>query len=164
MLSPYIGIAIHFNSNEEVVVTNVYDNDGWARYTNLSPGDVILEVDDKEISSIKTYNYNNCFVHGSSIKIKRNNEMKYIQAPTNSRKDTFQEIIIPSIFSLTVFVLTLFIYQQNSKVAFYLIGFLLSVSLSFFASTESGRGDIVSSILICVFFPSWFPFPYTFHS
>ncbi|WP_107947196.1 ATP-binding protein [Lysinibacillus parviboronicapiens] len=153
MLSPYIGIAIHFNSNEEVVVTNVYDNDGWARYTNLSPGDVILEVDDKEISSIKTYNYNNCFVHGSSIKIKRNNEMKYIQAPTNSLKDTFQEIIIPSIFSLTVFVLTLFIYQQNSKVAFYLIGFLLSVSLSFFASTESGRGDIVSSILICVFFP-----------
>ncbi|MGE6516780.1 ATP-binding protein [Lysinibacillus sphaericus] len=153
MLTPYIGIEIQSNNNDNVVISNVYANDGWARYTNLTAGDIILAVDDKEITSIKNYQYNNCFVHGSSIKVIRNNEIKNIQAPPNSLNDTFQEIIIPSIFSLTVFILTLFIFQQNSKVAFYLTGFLLSVSLSFFASTESGRGDIVSSILICVFFP-----------
>ncbi|AVK82955.1 sensor histidine kinase [Lysinibacillus sp. B2A1] len=154
MLKPYIGIDVQYNKNGQIIISNIYDNDGWARYSNLTIGDTVLEVDEINVTTFNThFKHNNCFVHGSSIKIIRNNEIQYIQAPPDSVKDTFQEIIIPSIFSLTVFILTLFIYQQNSKVAFYLTGFLLSVSLSFFASTESGRGDIVSSIIISVFFP-----------
>ncbi|QGG50202.1 sensor histidine kinase [Lysinibacillus pakistanensis] len=153
MLKPYIGIDVQYN-NGQITISNIYDNDGWARYTNLTIGDTILEVDNTNVTTFNTlFKHNNCFVHGSSIKIIRNNEIQYIQAPSDSLKDTFQEIIIPSIFSLTVFILTLFIYQQNSKVAFYLTGFLLSVSLSFFASTESGRGDFISNIIVSVFFP-----------
>lgn len=154
MLKPYIGIDVQYNTNGQITISNIYDNDGWARYTNLTIGDTILEVDNINVTTFNNlFKHNNCFVHGSSIKIIRNDEIQYIQAPSDSLKDTFQEIIIPSIFSLTVFILTLFIYQQNSKVAFYLTGFLLSVSLSFFASTESGRGDIISSIIVSVFFP-----------
>ncbi|MGE7672325.1 sensor histidine kinase [Lysinibacillus sp. NPDC094403] len=154
MLKPYIGIDVQYNKNGQITISNIYDNDGWARYSYLAIGDTILEVDEINVTTINTHlKRNNCFVHGSTIKIIRNNKIQYIQAPPDSVKYTFQEIIIPSIFSLTIFILTLFIYQQNSKVAFYLTGFLLSVTLSFFASTESGRGDNVSSIIISVFFP-----------
>ncbi|MGG2084759.1 ATP-binding protein [Lysinibacillus pakistanensis] len=154
MSTPYIGIDVQYNKNGKIIISNIYENDGWARYTNLAIGDAILEVDDIDVTMFnKHFKHNNCFVHGSKIKIIRNQEIHYIQAPPDSLKYTFQEIIIPILFSLTVFILTLFIYQQNNKVAFYLTGFLLSMSLSFFASTESGRGDIVSSFLIGIFFP-----------
>lgn len=147
MLKPYIGIDVQYN-NGQITISNIYDNDGWARYTNLTIGDIILEVDNTNVTTFNTlFKHNNCFVHGSSIKIIRNNEIQYIQAPSDSLKDTFQEIIIPSIFSLTVFILTLFIYQQNSKVAFYLTGFLLSVSLSFFCLDRIWNEEILFPIL-----------------
>lgn len=146
MSKPYIGIDVKYIKDDQLIISNVYHDDGWAQYTDIAIGDFILEVDNHKITQKN-------FQHGTSIKIMRNNEIHYIQAPPGSQKDTFQEILIPCLFSLTIFILTFFIYQQNSKVAFYLTGFLLSASLCFFASTESGRGDIVSNIIISIFLP-----------
>jgi len=91
MSKPYIGIDVKHIKNDQLIISNVYHDDGWAQYTDIAIGDSILEVDNHKITHKN-------FQHGTSIKIMRNNEIHYIKAPPGSQKDTFQEILIPAYF------------------------------------------------------------------
>ena len=60
---------------------------------------------------------------------------------------------IPVIFSLLTLLLSIFIYQKRSSTANYLIGFLMTASLSLFTSTESGHGDFGATLILAFSFP-----------
>lgn len=146
MLTPYMGINISNNSTGEYIITNINQNDGWVRYTTASPGNIIKKIDGQPITDVSIN-------RGSKVEITDGEITQTVAIPKFETRSTIKELIIPSLFSILALVLSMLMVKSPNAVNRYFIGFLLSAALSLFASTESGRDDIIANIIIITFLP-----------
>jgi len=146
MLTPYMGINISNNSTGEYIITNINQNDGWVRYTTASPGNIIKKIDGQPITDVSIN-------RGSKVEITDGEITQTVATPKYETRSTIKELIIPSLFSILALVLSMLMVKSPNAVNRYFIGFLLSAALSLFASTESGRDDIIANIIIITFLP-----------
>ncbi|WP_246494251.1 sensor histidine kinase [Lysinibacillus agricola] len=141
-----MGINISSNSSGDYIITQINKNDGWVRHTAVSPGDIITKVDGQAISDVSINS-------GSEVEITDGKFTQIFAIPKFETRQTIEELIITSIFSILALVLSILMVKSPNAVNRYFIGFLLSAALSLFASTESGRGDIIANIIIATFLP-----------
>lgn len=145
MVTPYTGITTIEDKDGNQIIEKIHQDDGWTKNTTLSTGDIILEIDGKN----KDYP-NFSAKYGEEIKVERNEEVKVFTMTQIQILDILQELLIPSIFSILTFLLSTIIYKKDNCVAYYLIVFLLSAAVSFFASSESGRGDLIANAIVSI--------------
>lgn len=146
MLNPYIGVTLQEDNEGNLSIQKINENDGWARNTNLLEGDILLEINgDKSIS-----NGNLPLEYGKEIKVLRDDGIQVFKSEENQILYIVGEFLIPIIFSILTFLLSIIIYKKGNRIAYYLSGFLLATALSFFASSEAGHGHLIAKALVSI--------------
>lgn len=141
MSKPYSGITLSSDQQDNNIIDKIA-KDGWANTTDISLGDLVVEVDGEKKFSQQSV------IHAKEITLQNDETVSSYTAPNINMSRLLQDIYIPGIFSVLTIILCIFIYQKHSKTANYLMGFLMGASLSFFTSTESGRGEIVATLVL----------------
>ncbi|KOS66797.1 hypothetical protein AEA09_16280 [Lysinibacillus contaminans] len=148
MVNPYIGISVSEIQGNTYTISHIDKVDGWAQYVNVSENDIILEIDGGFPST-------DAIARGRSLKIMHNNTEQIITIPKNEIKisSIIQELFIPITFSILALLLSLLVIKNGFYGSLHFSILLLTTSISLFASTESGRGDLIATAIISFFLP-----------
>ncbi|MED4533755.1 sensor histidine kinase [Metabacillus fastidiosus] len=143
---PYSGIRASLDSKGEYIITKI-SKVGWVAYTEIQTGDIIKEIDGKQMNSHFSLT-SEFFLFAKEMTVEKNGDIFHYKASDIKLKTPFYEMYIPAIFAILVLLLSIFIYQKHSLTANYLIGFLLATSLSYSSAGASGRGDFGGKLIL----------------
>ena len=153
MSQPYSGITASIDTQQNYII-NAINKNGWAHDLAVAPGDIIKKVDGQVPDVEKPLVQLQTILYAEELTIESHDTgVHYQVAATQKHPNILLEMYIPVIFSLLTLLLSIFIYQKRSSTANYLIGFLMTASLSLFTSTESGHGDLGARLILTFSFP-----------
>ncbi|MGE7111188.1 ATP-binding protein [Lysinibacillus sp. NPDC047702] len=154
---PFLNIEI-VEKGGNWIVTNPYYKD-WANKFQIEPGDIILEVDEKDIRNISNVKYE--FVIRAANKLileKPNGDIVHVKIkPFDIPQQFYYVFVVPTIYYFLSLILSVYLYLKQKKTPLLnlLILFILTVSLAYVSIGASGIlnnvGIIVnrSSMLLC---------------
>ncbi|AZB44232.1 histidine kinase [Bacillus sp. FJAT-42376] len=158
---PYIGVGTAIKDGK--VIVNIVESQTWASKVGLKNGDEIIEINgDSPFKHTVTVKYGMLEQIKDFKIINSDNEVKSYQIKGNfaslQNTQNLFLLIIPYTFYFLCLFCIYFVYKTNIRLnlksALILNVFLLIISLAYFSSTGSSRGDQISRFINLVLFLS----------
>ncbi|MEA0554819.1 histidine kinase [Lysinibacillus irui] len=155
---PFINIEVK-EENGFWKITNPYYKD-WAKKSQIAPGDIVLNINGKEINKITNIKYDLVIRSANELTIlKANGESKKIKVkPSDIREQFYSVLLVPTCYYFLSLLICIYLYwkPKNTILINLLILFILSVSLAYLSIGASGIlnafGIIINrgSMLLCL--------------
>ena len=153
-LQTYSGISPVSGENGGIQIKKIMQSDGWGRFTDLAPGDVILKIDDEKVKKEAIFLLRQKLLSAEKLTVIKDGQIREYRAADISfhENNMITEMFIPGFFSILVLLLSLIIYQKRTISAYYLIAFMMMAALALFASNGSGRGLLGPALVFTLSF------------
>ncbi|MEK8198806.1 ATP-binding protein [Lysinibacillus sp. FSL M8-0134] len=156
--TPFLGIKLEEKNDQWLIIDPYYKE--WAEKQKIATGDIILDIDGKNIADLENITYNPVIRVAKELTLlKKNGETIHLQiAPFDIPEQLLYVLVLPGIFYLLSLIISIYLYykQKNTSLINLLILFILTVSLAYVSIGASGRlnsvGTVVnrSSMLLCL--------------
>ncbi len=155
---PILSMDVQNENGQWILIEPYYKE--WAEKHKIKKGDIILEVDGKQIDSLRDLKYEPVIRAARELTIMKDNgavinlNIKLYDIP----EQFFYVLIVPFCYFLLTLFITLYLYykQKNTILLNLLILFILTVSLAYVSSGASARLNLLgiiinrSSMLLCL--------------
>ena len=152
---PLIGIEVK-EENNQWMVEKIYEK-GWAYDQPIEVGDILKLVDGESPEHHSTISIFNRVEKAESITIiDKDFKIKtYSITNVNLNLQYMLYLLLPLLFSVTTFSLSVFLYRKKKEdpSAIILIHFLLTVGVCYLSASISARGDLIGRITLIVMLP-----------
>ncbi|MCL1695967.1 MULTISPECIES: ATP-binding protein [unclassified Lysinibacillus] len=156
--TPFLAIKLK-EENGQWLISEPYFKK-WANDQGISPGDIVLEIDGKNINKINNIKYDPVIRVAKELTlVKQDKKLLHIHIdPFNIPEQLLYLLIVPASFYLLSLIISILLYykQKNSSLINILILFILTVSLAYVSMGASGMLDSVgtvvnrSSMILCL--------------
>jgi len=155
---PFLNIGLK-EEDGQWVITDFYYKE-WAMDQNISPGDIVVNVNDTPIEDLDNVKYFSTILSAHDLTIiKQNGEKVNVKIHHLDIPQQFYYLLMmPACYYFMTLIITTYLYfkQKNTKLINLLILFMLTVSIAYVSSGASGRlnaaGIIINrgSMLLCL--------------
>ncbi|MEC1178370.1 histidine kinase [Metasolibacillus meyeri] len=149
--SPLIKIKIQQQDKLWVVEKPYYEQ--WAVEHGIDIGDIILEIDNMDISGYRLISYDEFIRAANELTIKKQ-DGTILQVEVLHRDLLMQfylHVMLPILYFVLSLGATLYLYykrQQNIESIKWLILFILTVALTYLSSNASSKADLIGRAII----------------
>ncbi|WP_088549057.1 sensor histidine kinase [Paenibacillus aquistagni] len=156
-----IGPMVKLYPGGEVRIESV-DYVGFIKKYNISPGDVILEINNLPANQNRNvYKYGAVEDLDNMLIQRLDGTQVYIEIPNNWRENLASEevifdLIVPTIFLVIFSLVSLFLYKKckHDQAARILCCFFLAIGISYYSSPASYRLDPIGRAVIYILLPT----------